>query len=198
MSSRWTESPISHVVGLGQLDVDEDAVVVEVVHRALLHADLEDAVEAVDVDRREELLDGLAVVVGDLGRSERLRPAPGRRPATSATCSAIVGEKPLKPPNPPPSLITTKSPMNPREISLSIDALADSANTSSSATRLTPISSADAVAEVRFGLRAAFSTASFPVMPLAVDTPRPASRTLGPGQHRSDGDGRDARAAPHP
>ena len=31
------------------------------------------------------------------------------------------------------------------------------------------------MAEVRFGLRAAFSTASLPVMPLAVDTPRPAS-----------------------
>ena len=99
-------SPISHVVGVGQLDVDEDAVVVEVVDLALLHARLEDAVEAVDVDRREELLHGLAVVVGDLGAARSVCAttvvdASAPRPPASA----MVGENPLKPPKPPPSLM---------------------------------------------------------------------------------------------
>ena len=59
-----------------------------------------------EVDGREELLDRLAVGVGDLGR--RRRPAATTvvdALGTSATCSAMVGEKPLKPAEPAASLM---------------------------------------------------------------------------------------------
>ena len=112
-------------------------------------------------------------------------------PSTSATCVGDGRREPAEAAEAAASLITTKSPVNPREISLSMEAFTESAKTSRSATRLTPMRSAEAVAEVRFGLRAAFSTASLPVMPLAVDTPRPAKRTLGPARTGPNGDGGD-------
>ena len=59
----------------------------------------------------------------------------------------------------------------------SIDDRADVANTEISTTRATPIISADAVAAVRFGLRAALSRASTPVIPRNAATGAPTSRT---------------------
>ena len=44
---------------------------------------------------------------------------------------------------------------------------------------------AEAVADVRFGLRAAFSVASLPVMPLRRGRPAPMARMLGLGEHRA-------------
>ena len=86
-------------------------------------------------------------------------------PSVAATCSATVGEKPPSPPKPDDSACTTKSPLKPRLTYLSIEALADAPNTDSRPTRATPMISAEAVADVRFGLREAFSTARRPVMP---------------------------------
>ena len=51
---------------------------------------------------------------------------------------------------------------------------------------------AEAVADVRFGLRAAFSTASLPGDALEPRRgPAPMARMLGPGEHRPDDDGAD-------
>ena len=47
------------------------------------------------------------------------------------------------------------------------------------------------MAEVRFGLREAFSTASRPVMPGSRLIGLAAERTLGPGEHRADDHGGD-------
>ena len=70
VSSTWTVSPISTSWSSASSTSTMMPSSVEVVDRALLHAGVEDAVEAARVDRREELLDRLAVGVGDLGRRE--------------------------------------------------------------------------------------------------------------------------------
>ncbi len=59
------------------------------------------------------------------------------------------------------------------------DALADAPNTVMSATSATPIISAAAVADVRFGFRFAFSSASRPVMPFILRIGRPSTALIG-------------------
>ena len=59
------------------------------------------------------------------------------------------------------------------------DAFADAAKIVMNATRPTPIINADAVAAVRFGLRIAFSRASWPVMPRSRGSGHPMNRLRG-------------------
>ncbi len=87
--------------------------------------------------------------------------------------------KPPGGPKPLDSLCTTKSAANPRSTSAVTDSVAEAANTVMKATSATPMMRAEAVAEVRLGLRAAFSVASLPVTPLSRGRPAPIARMLG-------------------
>jgi hypothetical protein len=62
-------------------------------------------------------------------------------------------------------LFTTKSALNPRLTSADTDLVADAAKIWMKTTSATPMITADAVADVRLGLRAAFSIASLPGTP---------------------------------
>ena len=77
--------------------------------------------------------------------------------------------------------------MKPRSTSASADALAETANTVMNPIRATPMSSADAVAEVRLGMRTAFSVARRPVMPRRRGAARRAAEE-GAGEDGADDD----------
>ena len=103
----------------------------------------------------------------------------------------------------PTRLCTTKSPSKPRDTSDSTDVLADAANTVMNPTRATLMSSAEAVAEVRLGLRAAFSAASRPVTPFSRGRSAPSARmdgaaSTGPDDDRGDDHEHRARSPTGP
>ena len=78
--------------------------------------------------------------------------------------------------------LTTKSALNPRLISDLTDRVAEAANTVMNTTSVTPITTADAVAEVRRGLRAAFSVARRPVTPRKRGSGSPRMRMVRPAR----------------
>ena len=86
-------------------------------------------------------------------------PSPTAVPTSgsAATSFASVGLSPLPPKLP---ALMTRSPRNDWVTVLSTDALSDAANTVNSVTTPTPTMSADAVPDVRRGLRMAFWRAS--------------------------------------
>jgi hypothetical protein len=74
---------------------------------------------------------------------------------------------------------TTKSPVKASSMIWSIDALVEAAKMVMKPTRLTPIVSAAAVDDVRFGLRMAFSRARLPGMPRRRAMGQPSSELTG-------------------
>ena len=133
----------------------------------------------------------LAVRVGELGAAEARRGTTVSTPSTSATASATAAGNPPGGPKAPRFGLHHEVASKPRSTSASTDSVADAANTVMNATSATPMRRADAVADVRFGLRAAFSVARRPVTPSQARQRRAERRDAGSGEHRSDDDGAD-------
>ena len=95
--------------------------------------------------------------------------------ATSGNCRDPLATDGLRPPM-PNCVSTIQLLFIAVSIDVEIDDFAEAANTVISETRATPIISADAVADVRRGLRIAFSRASVPAMPRTRGSGAPTTR----------------------
>ena len=99
--------------------------------------------------------------------------------STSGSSLRSLASWGLRPPNPAPSVATTKSPVNCSSKTSRVQSFIDADMTVIATTRATPTMSAPPVRAVRLGLRSAFSRASDPVMPDTADTGAPRTPTTG-------------------